>query len=169
MQDRKFTPKKVAVISVMLALALIIGFLERMIRFDFFVPGVKLGLSNVVILTAIYLLDFPSSFTLTVLKCVMLALVTGNIPAFLYGISGSLMSYFVMLFIISFKSEKISPVGVSVFGAVFHNFGQIIAAAFIMGTINVTAYLPVLIISGAITGVFVGVMVKYMLPLIRLD
>ena len=163
--EKQFITKKVAVISIMLAVVLIASIIERMIPFDFFVPGVKLGLSNVVILIAIYILDFRSSLTLTVLKCVVLVLLTGNITAFLYSLSGSLSSFFIMWAAAKIfdKKKQISPIGVSVLGAVFHNFGQIIAAAFVMGTINVAAYLPILIISGVITGILVGVMVKLIL------
>ena len=158
--------KKVAQLSIFLAAALIIGLIERMIPVDFIVPGVKLGLSNVVILTAMYIFDFPSALILVIMKCVMLVLLSGNVTAFFYSICGSLLSFIVMWFMIklSGKQERISSVGVSAVGAVFHNFGQIIAASFILQTVHVIAYLPILIVSGVITGVLVGVSVKFIRP-----
>ena len=155
--------------AIMLSLTLIIGIVEKNIPFDAVVPGVKLGLSNVIILMAIYIFDFPSSLLLVTLKCVMLVIVTGNASSFVYSLSGSLLSFFVMWITVYLtrKNERISPVGVSVLGAVFHNFGQIFAAAFMLGSVNVVYYLPILVISGVVTGVIVGFTVKYSLPHIK--
>jgi len=161
--------KKVALLAVMLSLTLIIGIVEKNIPFDSFVPGVKPGLSNAVILIAVYIFDFPSSFLLVVLKCVTLALVTGNASSFIYSLSGSLLSFFVMWITVFLtkNNKNVSPVGISVLGAVFHNFGQISAAAFMLGTVNVVYYLPVLVIFGVITGVIVGLTVKYSIAHIK--
>ena len=149
--------------AIMLSLTLIIGIIEKNIPFDYVVPGVKLGLSNAVILIAIYIFNFPTSFLLVILKCTTLALVTGNFSSFIYSISGSVLSFLVMWLIIKLTKDRLSPVGISVIGAVFHNLGQITAAAFMLGTINVAAYLPVLTIAGVITGIIVGFTVKYSL------
>ena len=156
-------------IAIFLATALIVGIIERMIPFDFVVPGVKLGLSNVVILTAIYIFDFPSVLILVVLKCVVLALLSGSVTSFFYSLCGSMLSFLIMWCMVKLfeKKEKLGPVGVSAVGAVFHNFGQIIAASLIFKTLNVAAYLPVLIVSGVITGVLVGFAVKFSMPYVK--
>lgn len=162
--------RDVATLAVFLAAACVIGVAERMIPFDSFVPGVKLGLSNVVILTAIYLFKFSKALTLVVLKCVMIALLSGSASSFAYSVSGSVLSFLVMWALIQAlkrNPDKVSPVGVSAIGAVCHNIGQILAAAFILGSINVIVYLPALIISGVITGVLVGFTVKFVMPAVR--
>jgi heptaprenyl diphosphate synthase len=152
-----------------LAAALVAGLVERAIPFDFAVPGVKLGLSNVVILTALYIFSFSKSLTLVVAKCLTLMLVTGNVPALMYSLGGSLLSFLAMWLVIRLSDggRRVSTIGVSVVGAVCHNIGQIAVAMFILGTVNVAAYLPLLIISGVITGVLVGVAVKFALPVVK--
>ena len=165
MQGKK--AKKVSLLSIMLALILVIGLLEKIIPFDSVVPGVKLGLSNAVVLISVYIFDFSSSFILVFLKCVLIFLVTGNMTSFIYSLSGSLLSFFVMFFLVRLTKNKLSPVGISVAGAFCHNLGQIFAAAFLMGSINVVNYLPILAISGVVTGIIVGFTVKYSLPHIK--
>lgn len=169
MQNNHFAIKKMVLCAILLSVTLIIGIIERAIPFDFAVPGVKLGLSNVIILTAIYIFGFRESFILVILKCVLLAAITGNTAAFLYSISGSLISFFAMLCAVTLskKDEDMSAVGVSVIGAVFHNIGQILMACFILKSVNVFYYLPLLLVSGVITGFLVGLIVKYTLPYIK--
>ena len=159
--------RKLALLSIFLGCALIVGIVERSIPFDFFVPGVKLGLANVVILTAIYTFKFHEALILVVLKCVMISFFTGTFTSFIYSITGSLFSFFAMILLIIALKDKISPVGVSVVGAVFHNLGQITAASLVMRTMLVIAYLPILLISGVITGILVGIAVNGMLKVVR--
>jgi len=150
-----------------LGYALIAGILERAIPFDAVVPGVKLGLANVVILAAIYLFSFWETLTLVVLKCVLTAFFTGSFASFAYSLSGSLLSFAAMCLLIRLLGERVSPIGVSVVGAVFHNLGQIAAASVLMGTMLVAAYLPILLVSGVVTGALVGVAVKGVLRILR--
>ncbi|MDR1540619.1 MAG: Gx transporter family protein [Clostridiales bacterium] len=163
------TAKDVSELAALLAAALIAGLFERLIPFDFAVPGVKLGLSNAVVLMSLYLLGAGRAFMLAVLKCFAIALVSGDWAAFMYSISGSMMSFFAMLMTKRALGGEngASPIGVSAVGAVFHNIGQLLMAAFILGSLNVMAYLPVLAISGIITGILVGFIVKFALPAVK--
>ena len=162
-QDKK-TVLRITVMSVFLAMALIIGVVERSIPFNIAVPGVKLGLSNVVILTLLYLYTPYEVFIVVMLKCFMLAMFSGSFSSLLYSLSGAVLSFFVMYGAIRLLKNKFSPTGVSILGAISHNIGQIIAASFVLSTVKLMYALPVLLISGAITGFIVGITVtKFLL------
>lgn len=150
--------------AVFLALALAAGLAERGIPFDFAVPGVRLGLGNVVILTALYLFRFRDALLLTLLKCVLTALFAGSFTSFAYSLSGSALSLLVMAAAKTLAAGKASPLGVSALGAVFHNIGQLAAAAAVMGTVAVFAYLPVLMAVGTATGIVVGLLAGMVIP-----
>jgi heptaprenyl diphosphate synthase len=161
------TTKDLAVLAVLLACILVIGVLERMIPFDFAVPGVKLGLSNVAVLLALYLFDFQKSLLLVFLKCVLTAVIAGTPLSFLYSVCGAFLSFFVMWLFVCKGSNRISAVGISILGAVAHNIGQLIPATFFLGSFFVWYYLPALLLSGVITGLIVGLVVKYTLPYLQ--
>ena len=149
--------------AIVLSLALIVGVIERWIPFEFVVPGVKLGLANAVVLTALYLFSWQTALEISLLKCVLIAIFTGTGVSFFYSLGGAICSFTVMTVLVRFSREKISPIGVSVSGAVFHNIGQILVASFIMRTFMMVFYLPALLISGVITGVIVGVITKMLM------
>lgn len=169
MQNNNRISKKpsLALASVFLTAALAVGIAERWIPFDFAVPGVKLGLSNSVILTALYLFRTRDALKIALLKCVLTALLSGAGVSFFYSISGTLISFAVMSVAVRFSESRFSHIGVSVLGAIAHNIGQIIASAVIMRSFYVVSYLPVLIISGVITGVIVGAVVKGLLKAMK--
>jgi len=141
-----------------------LGFIERMIPLSFSIPGMRLGLPNVAVLLALYL--FPSSWALilTVLKCLLTAIFAGNLSALLYSLGGSLLSFVVMLALIRIFREHISPLGVSVAGAVFHNIGQVLVACLLFGSWTVLLFLPLLLIVGVGTGAAVGILVLRLRP-----
>ncbi|MDR0671048.1 MAG: Gx transporter family protein [Oscillospiraceae bacterium] len=159
--------RRFALLAMLLTLALILGIVERAIPMDVMIPGVRLGLPNALILLALYLFSFRDALVLVVLKCVMTALLAGTFVSFFYSISGSLLSFFVMFGSLRLARARVSPVGVSITGAVFHNLGQLLAACAVLGSVYVFSYLPVLLVSGAVTGLLVGLAVKYTMPYAR--
>jgi len=166
LSDRKGI-RKIAILAMFLAAALVLGVFERLIPLEIAVPGVRLGLPNVVILTLLYLF-LPSDVILVViLKCLLTAMLGGNFISFILSLTGSLLSFAVMSALIKTADQKISPVGVSVTGAVFHNIGQLFAASFVLGTFGVFVFLPVLLVSGVITGVLTGTAVTHLLRRIQ--
>ncbi|MDR0381058.1 MAG: Gx transporter family protein [Oscillospiraceae bacterium] len=172
--DPKVNPKeglssarRFVLLAMLLTLALILGIVERAIPMDVMIPGVRLGLPNALILLALYLFSFRDVLTLVILKCVMTALLAGTFVSFLYSVSGSLLSFFVMFGVLRLARARVSPVGVSIAGAVFHNLGQMLAACAVMGSVYVFVYLPVLLVSGTVTGLLVGLAVRYTLPYVR--
>jgi heptaprenyl diphosphate synthase len=156
-----------ALMAVFLAYALVMGIIENRIPFDFFVPGVKLGLANVVILASIYLFPARDALKILLMKCLLTAIATGTGFSLLYSLSGGLLSFLAMVTLAGLPGNPLSPIGVSVIGAVAHNFGQILVASAVVGALSVMAYLPVLIVSGVVTGILVGVAAKGLLHLAR--
>lgn len=152
-------------LGLFLAAALMIGFIERAIPFQPPIPGVRLGLPNVVMLFALYCFSFPDCLLLTGMKCLLTALLAGSFVSFWYSLSGSLLSLVGMALLLRLGREKLSPVGISVAGAVLHNIGQLFAASLAMGTSLVMGYLPLLMVSGVITGFLTGTAVRYCLRL----
>lgn len=160
--------KKIAVFALCIALAFTLSFLETLIPINIGVPGVKIGLANLVVVAALYLLDKKEAFAISMIRILISGLVFTGTFSLLYSFAGGILSFLVML--IAMKSEKISILGVSVLGASVHNIGQIIVAAIVMQTPRIVYYLPVLLISGALAGILVGIISKIIVErLIKID
>ncbi|MDR3295161.1 MAG: Gx transporter family protein [Clostridiales Family XIII bacterium] len=158
---------EVALTGIFLAFILVVGLVERMFPLDFIVPGARLGLSNVVVLTSIYLFRFRVTLLLVVLKCVILSMLTGGPSSFIYSIFGSMLSFLVMWLLVRLFSGSFSPVGISVAGAACHSTGQVLAACLLLENAGMFLYLPLLLILGTCSGVLVGVVVKQAVPRLR--
>ena len=155
--------RQTAYLALFLAFALVLGLAERAIPFQPPVPGVRLGLANVVLLAALYLFSLRWCVILTLLKCVLTNLFAGSFVSLAHSLAGSLLSLFGMYLLLRLFKDKLSPVGISVAGAALHNTGQLISAAVIMRTWMVLAFYPVLLISAAVTGLLTGIAVKWVL------
>jgi len=147
---------KIAYIGMLIALAFVFSYIEFLIPINLGIPGVKLGLSNLVIIVALYTLGAPGALALSLVRILLVAFTFGNLSAMLYSLAGGILSFLVML--LAKKLKLFSVTGVSVLGGVFHNVGQIIMAMIIVESANLVYYLPVLIISGLIAGVLVGIL-----------
>ena len=160
--------KKIAVFALCVALAFVLSFLETIIPINIGVPGVKIGLANMVVLAALYLLDKRAAFAISMIRILISGLLFSGAFSLLYSFTGGILSFLVML--LAMKSEKLSILGVSVLGGAVHNIGQIIVAAIVMQTPRIVYYLPVLLISGALAGIVVGIISKIVVErLIRID
>lgn len=144
----------VAVSSVLVALTLIFSYVEMLIPFNFGIPGIKLGLSNLVVLVALYVLGPGYAFIINMIRILLSGLLFSGLSAMLYSLSGGILSFAVMLILM--KSRLFSPVGVSLGGGVFHNVGQLIMASMVTETVKIFLYLPVLTIAGTVTGTLLG-------------
>ncbi len=147
---------KIAYIGVLVALAFVFSYIEFLIPINLGIPGVKLGLPNLVIMVALYTMGPVLAFTLSIIRIVLVAFTFGNLSAMLYSLAGGVLSFMVML--IAKKLNLFSVTGVSVLGGVFHNVGQILVAMLIVETASLIYYLPLLILSGLIAGVLVGIL-----------
>lgn len=146
--------KKLARGALLVALAMILSYVEALFPLSFGVPGIKMGLANIVIIFALYRLSWRDAAVISFVRVCLSALLFGNFMSFAYSLSGAVLSLAVMT-ALKF-SGKFHCAGVSVAGAVAHNAGQILAAVFLLETSRIIWYLPVLCISGVITGICIG-------------
>lgn len=146
--------KQVAITAMMTVLAMAISYVERMIPFHLAVPGIKLGLANVVILISLYLFGTKIAFFVDLLRIFMISFLFTGVYGLIYSLSGGMLSFGMMVLLK--KCHRFGIIGVSVGGSVLHNTGQILAAMLLMTTTSLIYYLPVLIITGTVTGLLIG-------------
>ena len=150
----KLTPRRVALCGMMVALAFILSYVEHLIPFNFGIPGVKLGLANLVVLLALYTLDLRDAFVIAVIRIILTGLTFGGLFSMLYSLAGGLLSFLLMAFLS--RKKLLGTTGVSICGGISHNVGQLLVAMCVLETGNVWYYFPVLLISGAVTGTLIG-------------
>ncbi len=146
--------KHVAKLGIFIALAMIFSYIEVLIPFSFGIPGVKLGIANIVVVTGLYILKPQEVFVISVLRILLMGFLFGNMLTLVYSLAGGILSFVVML--VFKKITLFSIIGVSAAGGVFHNFGQILMAAFILHNEKIMYYFPVLLVAGVITGILIG-------------
>ncbi|MBQ8730789.1 MAG: Gx transporter family protein [Lachnospiraceae bacterium] len=156
--------KNVAHYSVLIALAMVMSYIEANIPISGAVYGVKLGLANVVVLLALYVYGFKAATFISIIRIFLVGILFGTSYSLLFSLAGGTLSLLVMGLLKRFKIGSI--IGVSVFGAVFHNFGQIIVAILLLN-ISVMYYLPILIVSGIVSGVLIGIVSGIVIKRVR--
>lgn len=147
--------KKIAMLGLCIALAMIMSYIEALIPLSFAVPGIKMGLANIVIIFILYKFGIKETVLVSVIRVILVSLLFSNAMAMAYSIAGAVLSLLAMWLLK--KTDKFSVTGVSVLGGVMHNVGQIIIAIILLGTEQIALYLPVLVITGTVTGVIIGV------------
>lgn len=152
---------RAAYFGVFTALALIFSYVETLIPVSFGIPGVKLGLANLIIVIALYKMPVKEVYLLSVTRILLAGFLFGNYFSILYSLAGGLLSLTVMTFLK--KKEGYSVFGVSVAGGVFHNIGQLFVAMAVVETFSVSYYVPVLLVAGVVTGFLIGFLAEQML------
>jgi len=147
--------RNIARFSLLVALAMVLSWLESMVPVSAAVPGVKLGLTNLVVIFALYRLSARDAAVISFVRVLLVSMTFGNAYAFAYSLAGAALSLMVM--IILKKTDIFSAVGVSIAGGVCHNIGQILVAVLILETGRLVFYLPVLMVSGVVSGIAIGV------------
>lgn len=155
----------VAMYGMLIALAFVFSYIEVLIPFNFGIPGVKLGLANIVILIALYTIGYKGSFVISCIRIVLVGFTFGNMFSILYSLAGGILSFIVMS--LCKKSNKFSTIGVSVAGGITHNIGQIAVASIVLKTESLKYYLPILLVAGTVTGVLIGILGSGMLSVQR--
>lgn len=151
---KKLTTKQLVTLSALVGVAMILSYIESMIPAFVAVPGVKVGLSNIATVFALYALGWPYAIIVSVVRVFLSALLFGNFVSLIYSLSGAAVA--LALMILLKRLDSFSSVGVSVAGGVGHNAGQIIAACIVMENAAISLYIIPLIISGTIAGVVIG-------------
>lgn len=150
--------KKIPYYGLFAALAILMGYVEMLIPVPVPIPGVKLGLANVIIIIMMYFMDTKSAFFISLIRVVLSGLLFAGFAGLLYSLAGAMLSFAVMALLK--KTDKFSIVGVSIAGGVFHNVGQIIVAALAVENVKMAYYLPFLLVSGVVTGMLIGIVAK---------
>lgn len=154
-----------AYFGVFTALALIFSYVETLIPFHFGVPGMKLGLANLIIVIALYKMGFWEAFLLSIVRVILTGFLFGNYFSIIYSLAGAFLSLLVMAGLK--RARGFSVMGVSVGGGVFHNIGQLIVAMLVVETFSVIYYVPVLLIAGLVTGLLIGIAANEMLERLK--
>lgn len=146
---------KAAYFGVFTALALIFSYVELLIPIQFGVPGMKLGLANLVIVIFLYKRNAKEAMLLSIVRILLAGFMFSNLFSILYSFAGGILSLIVMT--VLKKTETFSVIGVSIAGGVAHNMGQLVIAMLVVETYRVGYYFPVLLITGMVTGMLIGV------------
>ena len=152
---------RVAYFGVFTALALIFSYVESLIPIQLGIPGVKLGLANLIIVIALYKMRLSEVFLLSIVRILLSGFLFGNYFSILYSLAGGLLSLVVMALLK--KTGDFSVMGISMAGGVSHNVGQLVVAMLVVETVSVSYYLPVLLVAGLVTGFLIGVAAGEML------
>lgn len=166
-QKKSSTPirKNVAFMGVFLALALVLSYVESLIPFFFGVPGMKLGLTNLIILILLYCMGPKEAYIISIARVFLAGFLFGNLFSIVYSLAGAMLSLTVMLLLK--RTDKFKILTVSAIGGISHNVGQLIVAAIVVESYNIFYYMPVLLIAGLITGLIIGIVSQEVILRIR--
>ena len=146
--------KKTAQVVMLVAAAFVLGYVESLLPISFGIPGIKLGLSNIVVLLCLYEGTAKEAFGIALVRIVLTGLTFGNFSTMAYSLAGGIFSFLVM-FLLK-KSNVFSVYGVSIAGGVSHNIGQIAVAVLVLQTGLLMYYLPFLLVAGCVAGACIG-------------
>ncbi len=163
----RMSTKTISYIGVLTSMSLILSYFERLLPPPIPVPGVKLGLANIIILIALYVLSNKEAYYVMLLKVVLVSLLFTSLTGFAFGIVGGTLSY---IFMVLFKKTNLfSIVGVSIIGAVMFNVGQICVSKFFVENIAILYYLPTLMFFGIISGFLTGIIAYNIVRIIKIN
>ena len=144
-----------ALLGLFTAIAMAMSYIEILMPIPLPVPGIKVGFPNIIILFVLYRIGSKAAVAVSLVRVVLVSLLFSGLLGMAYSLAGAILSLLVM--IILKKTDLFSTLGVSVVGGIFHNAGQIIIACILMSTAEISYYMPVLIITGTISGILVGI------------
>ena len=159
--------KKIAVLALSIALAMILSFVESQIPAFVAIPGVKIGLANIAVVFVLYKLGWKEAVLISLVRVFMVSVLFGTAVSLFYSVAGAVLSLTGMVLLR--KTGLFSTVAVSVTGGVLHNVGQILMACLLLETNVIVYYLPFLILSGVIAGVVIGVVSAIMVNRVQVE
>lgn len=166
---KKNKVNQITLCAILVSMALVLSYIEHFIPLQMFVPlpGIKLGLANIVTLMALFFLGAKSAFTILILRCILGAVFGGGISGLAFSVVGGV---FAMTTMCIFKNyQRISIYGVSILGAAAHNIGQILTAVFLMGSAYIVGYLPYLLLVSVFTGLATGSICAGVFRILRIN
>ena len=155
MDKRRKTTQKIALRGLLVAVAMVLSWVEAQIPAFFAVPGIKLGLANLVVLLVLYTMNGRDALLVSVLRILLAGFMFGNPFSILYSLSGGFLSFLVMWLLK--RSGKLHCISVSVAGGISHNVGQLLLASVVVENYHIFYYIPVLILAGLLTGLVIGI------------
>ena len=156
---------RVAYFGIFTSLALIFSYVESLIPISFGIPGVKLGLANLITILVLYKMSVKEAYLVSVVRVVLSGFMFGNLFAILYSLAGGLLS--LAMTNLFRRTDRFSIYGVSMAGGVFHNVGQFIMAMLVVESVSIAGYLPVLLVAGLATGLVIGIVSNEMLKRLK--
>ncbi len=135
-------------------MAMILGYIESLFPIFYGIPGVKLGLANSMSLVILYMIGTAGAFCVSIIRVVLSGFLFGNLFSIAYSMAGALLSMTVMS--LMKRNKHFSILGISMMGGIAHNIGQLIVAILLVENLNLMYYLPVLLLSGLLTGLLIG-------------
>ena len=152
---KKYDVKKIAIPGLLTALCIILGYVESLIPINLLMPGIKIGLTNIVVIYALYALDAKSALLINILRILIVGFLFGNGISIIYSLSGGILAFIIML---AAKRAGLFMPTVSILGGIFHNIGQLLACMVLLKTYTVLYYMIVLFFAGIISGGIVGLL-----------
>ena len=166
MRDSRTASRKIALCAMLMAIAMIFSYVEVLIPINLGVPGIKLGIANLVVVVGLFFLPAGEVLMISVARILLMGYLFGNGMSILYSLAGGLLSFLVMLL----KHIKgFSITGVSIAGGVTHNVAQICVAALVVQNRKLFYYLPALLVAGVITGMLIGILSDRILSAVKRD
>ena len=156
MKDKDDNIHNIALCSVMIAIAMICGYIEMMIPISIGIPGIKLGFANIVTVICIYLIGRWQALVISLIRIILISILFGNIFTLAFSLTGGLVSFISMIIISNIC--KLSMAGISIIGGIMHNIAQLVIAYILLDNDVIFYYMPILIIVGAICGLVMGIL-----------
>lgn len=158
---------RLVVLSLYVAMALILSYVESLIPLPLPIPGAKIGLPNIITLVSLLTLGWPLTLLVVVARVLLAGFLFGGGFSIVYSLAGGLLSLLVMSLLLYFFKEKISLVLVSIFGAITHNLGQVVVAAIVVQTTSLLLYFLFLMLLAIPTGIFIGISARELMRLLN--
>ncbi len=159
--------KRITILSILTSQALVLSIVESMIPLPVAIPGIKLGLANIITLIVIALFGYKSATKVVIVRVVLSSIYSGSIIVFWFSLIGGLLSTLVMGLMYHKFKDYFSLIGISVSGAIFHNMGQLFVAVIVMKELSVISYAPFLLFAGIIMGGFTGLTAHFLLKALK--
>ena len=153
--------KSIAVMALLTALALIFSYVEAIIPFNIGIPGVKLGIANIVVVIALYIYGWGHALAVNVIRIFLAGFLFSGVFGIIYSLAGGLLSLLVMVLLK--RTGLFSCIGICAAGGVMHNLAQLFTAALLVSNLSVFVYFPVLLFSGIVCGIITGIVVTIVL------
>lgn len=164
-EKRMTRSQKISYCAVFTALAMIFSYVEAILPINFGVPGMKLGLANLVIVAGLYYLNEKDVLIISVTRILLMGLLFGNGMSLIYSLTGGMLSYLIM--ILMKEKTNLSVLVISISGGITHNIGQLIAASLVVSNFHIFYYFPALLIAGTITGLLIGIVSERILKILK--